>query len=121
MKLLTRKDGEILKPFARRKFGLECGLEQFVERRIIKVPFENALKVVNLERNNFHTVDKFGLVINVVVAVMFPAAEVGDDVDVEIVGGEEAVGIEVAGLKDMVAEMARHRLHFYAPLIVSVR
>ena len=53
----------------------------------------------------------------VVVSLMFFVAKVGDDIDVEFVGGEYSVGVNISCAKNVITEMSGYRLHFHATLI----
>ena len=68
----------------------------------------SSLNLSSGKRNSFNIV---------VVSLMFFVAKVGDDIDVEFVGGEDAVGVNISCSKNVITEMSGYRLHFHATLI----
>ena len=76
--------------------------------------FEDRFQVVNLQRDNFHAVNEVIVVRHIVVSLIFLSAKVGDDVDVEFVSGEDAVGTWIVRSQDMISQVSRYGFHFHA-------
>lgn len=54
-------------------------------------------QVVNLQWDNLHALNKVVVVSRVIVRLIFSSSEVGDDVDVQFVRGEDAIGVQIVG------------------------
>ncbi len=73
---------------------MKSRFKYLVEFRIVKLISDDVFQVVNLQGNNLHALDKIVLVSRVVIRLFFSSSEVGDDVDVQLVRGEDAIGIQ---------------------------
>ena len=76
---------------------MKSRFKYLVEFRIVKLISDDVFQVVNLQGNNLHALDKIVLVRRVVIRLFFSSSEVGDDVDVQLVRGEDAIGIQIVG------------------------
>lgn len=76
---------------------MKSRFKYLVEFRIVKLISDDVFQVVNLQGNNLHALDKIVLVSRVVIRLFFSSSEVGDDVDVQLVRGEDAIGIQIVG------------------------
>ena len=76
---------------------MKSRLKDLVEFLVANVILANVFQVFDLQRNNLHALDKIVLVSRVVVRLIFSSTEVGDDVDVQFVRGEDAIGVQIVG------------------------
>ena len=117
---LDGRHNEGVTPLSRSKVGLKGDFKNPIKFLVGNSFFEDRFQVVNLQRDNFHAVDEVVVVSGIVVSLIFLSAKVGDNIDVQFVGSENAVGVWVMRAQYVVTEMSGYKLHFHATLIGAV-
>ena len=76
---------------------MKSRLKYLIEFLVANVILDDIFQVFDLQRDNLHALDKIVFVSRIIIRLIFSSSKIGDDVDVQLVRGEDAIRVQIVG------------------------